>query len=140
MPLVEIKTFYNILNTQKIKTPSTVSEDVIADVIIDAIQDVKGKNIVKLDLRHIEDSPTQFFIVCEGDSTTQIRAITESISSKVKEVLGLSPSHKEGVDGARWILVDYFNTVVHIFYPETRAFYELEELWGDARVTQYENI
>ena len=140
MPLVEIKTFYNILNTQKIKTPSTVSEDVIADVIIDAIQDVKGKNIVKLDLRHIEDSPTQFFIVCEGDSTTQIRAITESISSKVKEVLGLSPSHKEGVDGARWILVDYFNTVVHIFFPETRAFYELEELWGDARVTQYENI
>jgi ribosome-associated protein len=140
MPLVDIKIFNNILNTQKIKTPSTVSEDVIADVIIDAIQDVKGKNIVKLDLRHIEDSPTQFFIICEGDSTTQIKAITESISSKVKEVLGLSPSHKEGVDGARWILVDYFNTVVHVLYPETRAFYELEELWGDARVTQYENI
>lgn len=128
------------MNTQKIKTPSAVNDEIIANVIIDAIQDVKGKNIVKLDLRHLEDSPTNFFIVCEGDSTTHIKAITERISAKVKEVLGLNPAHKEGVDGARWILVDYFNTVVHIFYPETRAFYELEELWGDAHVTQYENI
>ncbi len=112
----------------------------MVDVIIDAIQDVKGKNIVKLDLRHIEDSPTHYFVICEGDSTTQIRAITDSISRKVRETLGISPSHREGVEGAKWILVDYFNTVVHVFYPETREFYELEELWGDANVTQYENI
>lgn len=128
------------MNTSTIKTQNTVTDEVMTAVIVDAIQDVKGKNIIKLDLRHIEDSPTQFFIVCEGDSTTQIRAITESINKKVRDVLGISPSHREGVDGAKWILVDYFNIVVHIFYPETRAFYELEELWGDARITQYENI
>jgi len=128
------------LNTIKIPTSKVQDENMIVDAIIDAIQDVKGKNIVKLDLRHIEDSPTNFFIICEGDSTTQIRAITDSISRKVRENLGVNPSRREGVDGAKWILVDYFNTVVHVFYPETREFYELEELWGDAKVTQYENI
>ncbi len=128
------------MNTIKIPTHKVQDESVIADIIIDAIQDVKGKNIVKLDLRHIEDSPTNFFIICEGDSTTQIRAITDSVSRKVRENLGVNPSRREGVDGAKWILVDYFNTVVHVFYPETREFYELEELWGDAHVTQYENI
>lgn len=109
-------------------------------LIIDAIQDIKGKNIVKLDLRALDDAPTDFFIICEGDSSTQIKAISENIGKRLKEEAGLLPNHTEGMDGARWILVDYFDTVVHVFYPETRAFYEIEELWGDASRTEYQNV
>lgn len=109
-------------------------------LIIDAIQDIKGKNIVKLDLRALDDAPTDFFIICEGDSSTQIKAISENIGKRLKEEAGLIPNHTEGMDGARWILVDYFDTVVHVFYPETRAFYEIEELWGDASRTEYQNV
>lgn len=108
--------------------------------IIDAIQDIKGKNIIQLDLRSLNDAPADFFIVCEGDSSTQVKAISDSINRKLRDKMGLYPNHTEGMDGAKWILVDYFDTVVHVFYPETRAFYEIEELWGDAKITQYENI
>jgi ribosome-associated protein len=109
-------------------------------LIIDAIQDIKGKNIVKLDLRAIHDAPTDFFIICEGDSSTQVKAISENIGKKISEKKGIKPAHIEGMDGAKWILVDFFDTVVHVFYPETRAFYDIEELWGDAKITPYENI
>ncbi|MFZ1750699.1 MAG: ribosome silencing factor [Saprospiraceae bacterium] len=117
-----------------------IPQDNMNHLIIDAIQDIKGKNIVQLDLRTLKDAPTDFFIICEGDSSTQVKAISDNIGRKIKEKIGLSPYHTEGVDGAKWILVDYFDTVVHVFYPETRAFYEIEELWGDAHITQYENI
>ncbi len=109
-------------------------------LIIDAIQDIKGKNIVKLDLRSLDDAPADYFIICEGDSSTQVKAISENIGKKIKEKTGESPFHTEGMDGAKWILVDFFDTVVHVFYPETRAFYEIEELWGDAKFTQYQNV
>ena len=108
--------------------------------IIDAIQDIKGKNIIKMDLRSLDDAPADYFIVCEGDSSTQVKAISNNIGQKLKEKMGIQPNHTEGIEGAKWILVDFFDTVVHVFYPETRSFYEIEELWGDAKITQYENI
>jgi ribosome-associated protein len=117
-----------------------IKDDSMNYLIIDAIQDIKGKNIVQLDLRSLDDAPADFFIICEGDSSTQVKAISENIGRKIKEKTGLHPNHTEGMEGAKWILVDYFDTVVHVFYPETRAFYEIEELWGDAHITQYENI
>lgn len=117
-----------------------LGDDLLNYWIIDAIQDIKGKNIVKLDLRALNDSPADYFIICEGDSSTQVKAISDNIGRKLREKMGLHPNHTEGIDGAKWILVDYFDTVVHVFYPETRAFYEIEELWGDAKITQYENI
>jgi ribosome-associated protein len=119
---------------------ATVQDDILNHWIIDAIQDIKGKNIIKLDLRVLHDAPADFFIICEGDSSTQVKAISDSIGRKIKEKLGLAPVHTEGVEGAKWILVDYFDTVVHVFYPETRHFYEIEELWGDANITNYENV
>ncbi|MCL4132428.1 UNVERIFIED_CONTAM: hypothetical protein GTU68_037304, partial [Idotea baltica] len=102
------------------------------DIIIDSIQDIKGKNIVKLDLRKIEDSTTDHFIICEGESIVQVKAISDQIQKRIREELGIRPSHVEGERTAHWILIDYFDTVVHVFYPETRAFYELEDLWSDA--------
>lgn len=115
-------------------------KEAINDIIIDAIQDKKGKNIIKLDLRLLGDAPTDFFIICEGDSSTQVRAISENIAKKVKEQSGIHPSHKEGFQGSKWILLDYFDTIVHVFYPETRQFYEIEDLWSDAKSTEYQNL
>lgn len=112
----------------------------INDLIIDSIQDIKGKNIVKLDLRKIEEAPTDFFIICEGDSNTQVKAISDNIQRRLKQGGQQLPSHVEGERNAIWICVDYFTTVVHVFYREARAFYELEELWSDATFTEYESL
>ncbi len=112
----------------------------LCDLIVDAIQDVKGKNIVKLDLRQLDASPAEFFIVCEGDSSTQVKAISGKVHKKVKDELSLLPNHTEGKENGQWILVDYFNVVVHVFYPEARQFYEIEDLWSDAKITEYQNI
>jgi ribosome-associated protein len=109
-------------------------------LIVDAIQDIKGKNIVLLDLRHLHDAPTDFFIICEGDSNVQVRSIGDNIRKRLKEEMDLSPSHIEGQLNSLWVLVDLFTVVVHIFYRETRAFYELEDLWSDAIFTEYKNI
>ncbi len=127
---------YNI-NTAK---QTITNSDTLSNLIVDCIQDIKGKNIVKLDLRDIEDAPTDFFIICEGESTTQISAIANNIRLRIKEETNMLPSSTEGQDSSKWVLVDYFDIVVHVFYPETREFYELEDLWSDAVITQYQNI
>lgn len=112
----------------------------LTELIVDSIQDIKGKNIVLLDLRQLDDAPTDYFIICEGESTTQISAIANNVLKRVKEETGLKPSHMEGKSFATWVLVDYFDVIVHVFYPETRQFYELEDLWSDAKSTEYQNI
>ena len=112
----------------------------LADLIVDAIQDIKGDQIVKIDLRKIKDAPADFFIICEAESTVKINAIANNVNRRVKEELGLKPGHLEGGPAAKWILVDYFSTLVHIFYPETRAFYDLEGLWSDGTITTYDSI
>jgi ribosome-associated protein len=128
------------LNTLAIAKPFAPTTLELNDLIIDSIQDIKGKKIVRLDLTQLPDAPSDYFIICEGDSTTQIKAICDHIQKRVKETYGVFPSFVEGTQNARWICLDYFSTVVHIFYPETRAFYELEELWSDAIFTSYETI
>ncbi len=125
----------------QIKAPARkLTAEEINYLIVDSIQDIKGKNIVQLDLRKIEDAPADFFIICEGDSSTQVRAISDNIYRRLKEEARIAPAHVEGQRNARWICMDYFPTVVHIFYRETRSFYELEDLWSDAVSTEYENL
>jgi ribosome-associated protein len=129
------------LSAQAVLKPNLSSvADMLNDLIVDSIQDIKGKNILKLDLRKLDDAPTDFFIICEGDSTTQVKAISNSIFRRLKEEMGQPPLHVEGVQNSRWICMDYFNTVVHIFHRETREFYDIENLWSDAKFTEYENL
>ena len=109
-------------------------------IIVEGIRDKKGKNIIQLDLRRLGDAPADFFIICEGDSNTHVKAISDSIYKKVKEELQQNPAHTEGGSSAKWVLMDYFNTVVHVFYPETRQFYELENLWSDADITEFSEV
>lgn len=112
----------------------------ITNLIIDSIQDIKGKNILKLDLRHLDDAPTDYFIICEGESSTQVNGIASNVVKRLKYEADIRPSHIEGREFSKWVLVDYFNIVVHVFYPETRQFYEIEDLWADAKITEYENL
>ncbi len=128
------------MNSQVNVMPRKLSAEEANSLIIDSIQDIKGKNIVKMDLRKLEDAPAEFFIICEGESTTQVKAISDNIYRRLKEEAGTKPAHVEGQRNARWICMDYFSTVVHIFHKETRSFYELEDLWGDAITTEYENL
>jgi len=126
------------LNTEEKTTQFSIEE--LNDLIIDSIQDIKGKNIVKLDLRHLHDAPTDFFIVCEGESTVQVKSIATNVSARLKKEANNPPNHIEGTDSSQWVLVDFFNTVVHVFYPEAREFYQLEQLWSDAKITKYEDL
>ena len=93
-----------------------------------------------LDLRKIEEDPADYFIICEGESTTQIKAISDNIYKKVYQDLQIKPNHREGLLESKWVLVDYFDTIVHVFYPETRKYYDLEDLWADATIKRYENV
>jgi ribosome-associated protein len=110
------------------------------DVIIDAIQDIKGKKIVNLDLRKVNDAQTDYFIIAEGESNVQVRAMADSIYRKVKEELQTTPDRIEGGMQSTWVVLDFFYTVVHLFLKETRQFYQLEDLWSDAKFTYYPDI
>lgn len=108
--------------------------------IIDAIQDIKGEDIKIFDLSKIENAVSETFIICSGNSNTQVAAIAGSIEKKVRNSLKDRPWHVEGTENALWVLMDYVTTVIHIFQKETRTYYNIEELWGDAKITTIENI
>jgi len=108
--------------------------------IIKAIQDKKGENIISLDLRKIPEAVADFFVICEATSTTQIKAIADSIQVQVKENCEESPYKHEGLQSLQWVLIDYVNVVVHIMLPENRKFYKLEEMWSDSVSMEHTDI
>ena len=128
------------MNQQAKAQQQQFTTEALNALIIESIQDIKGKNILKLDLRHLDDAPTDFFIVCEADSSTQVKAISENIQKRLKQEASTFASHVEGERAAHWICLDYFHTVAHVFHQERRNFYELENLWSDAKVTQYQSL
>lgn len=107
-------------------------------LIIEAISDKKGQKTVSLDLRKVEDTIADYFIVCEADNMTQVKAIADQVNYSVKQELSEYPLHTEGLNNLEWVLIDYFDIVVHVFYHEKRGFYEIEELWSDAEITEYD--
>jgi ribosome-associated protein len=120
-------------------TPVTHQSTTINAAIVEAMQNIKGLDIVELDLREIKDASTDFFIICTGTSTTHISGVADRIEKEVIEKLGIRPSHTEGLSGRSWILIDYFTTVVHIFSLEKRGIYTIEQLWNDAQKTLHES-
>ncbi len=107
------------------------------DVIISAIEDKKGKNIVSIELSAIDGSIADAFVVCNADSTTQVAAIADGIEEEVEKQLGERPRRVEGLTNAVWVVIDYVDIMVHIFLSEARNFYRLEELWADAPASQH---
>ena len=128
-----------VLATREKKVSRLTRSSKILKVITKAIQDKKGKNIISMDLRKIPEQLQIFFVICEATSTTQVKAIADYIEVMVKENCGENPYHHEGHSAMQWIIVDYINVVVHIFQPETRKFYKLEDMWSDAVVEEFKD-
>ena len=119
-------------------TKDNTNADQLITTIVGGIEEVKGKDITILDLRGIENTVCDYFIVCEGSSNTQVNAIVGSIQKQVSKTLKDKPWHIEGTENAEWVLMDYVNVVVHVFQKHIREYYDIESLWGDAKTTQIE--
>lgn len=111
----------------------------LSEIAIHGIQEKKGNDIVRLDMRALNSSVSDFFVICNADSATQVKAIADSVEREIYKSLQLDPIFKEGSENADWIILDYFDVVVHIFKTEKRNFYGIEELWGDAETTSYQS-
>ena len=114
------------------------NSDELITTIISGIEDVKGKEIKILDLREIENTVCDYFIICEGNSNTQVNAIVNAVQKKVSKTLKDHPWHVEGSENAEWVLIDYVHVVVHVFQKHIRQYYDIESLWGDAKTTVIE--
>lgn len=112
------------------------SEDALISNIITGIENVKGLDVRLLDLRDIENTVCNYFVVCSGSSNTHVNAIVSAIQKTVSKELKEKPFHIEGSDNAEWVLIDYVNIVVHVFQKHIREYYNIEELWGDAKTTE----
>ena len=112
----------------------------LVETIKEAIQDKKGSDIVVADLTKIEGTICQYFMICTGNSSTQVEAIAESISDVVREKLGEKPAHVVGLENAQWVAMDYTDVLVHVFLPDVREYYDLEHLWEDAPLTRVPDL
>ena len=130
-----------MLETRKKNTITRLTKgSKIIKTIINAIQEKKGENVISLDLRKIPEAVADFFIVCEANNPSLLKAIADEVEHEVKERCGESAYKHEGRQAQQWILIDYVNVVVHIMLPEPRKFYQLEEMWSDAVSTEHKEI
>ena len=127
-----------VLADREKKTGRLTKSSKILKVIIKAIQDKKGENVVSLDMRKIPEASADFFIICDAGANVQVKAIADSVEELVKSECGESPYRHEGYQALQWVLVDYVNVVVHVFQKETRKFYRLEEMWSDGVMLEHD--
>ncbi len=121
------------------KTKEVKESQILLDVAIKGLQELKGENIVCIDLQEVENAVCDYFILCTGTSNTHVSALANSAEKEVKQTLNERPWHSEGFGNSEWIILDYVNTVVHIFQEEARNFYNLDGLWADAKVIKIED-
>ncbi|MFA8434456.1 MAG: ribosome silencing factor [Marinifilaceae bacterium] len=117
-----------------VKVQESTSEELVA-AVIEGLQEKKGIEIVKIDLKKIDNTVCKYFVVCNGSSNTHVSSLADSVEEYVRENLREKVWHKEGYQNAQWILLDYADVVVHIFQKEYRDFYQIENLWADAKIT-----
>ena len=119
-------------------TKKEIGNDQLITQILKGIEEVKGNDINILDLRDIDNTVCNYFVICSGTSNTQVNAIVNSIQKTVSKELKDKPWHVEGSENAEWVLIDYVHVVVHVFQKHIREFYDIEGLWGDAKTTVIE--
>ena len=107
-------------------------DDLLIDRISTGIFEKKGVHVVKLDMRMLENRVCDYFIICHGNSGTQVDALSYSVVDTVRKSSGEKPFHTEGLENCYWVLLDYGSIIVHVFQEEYRNFYNLESLWADA--------
>jgi ribosome-associated protein len=123
---------------QRMKKSQESDADQLGRIITDCIQEKKGSDIVLINLTKADTSVCEYFIIAQGDSSTQVKAIAAHIEDQLRKVHKIRPLHTEGYENAQWVLLDYNSIVVHIFQQETREYYKLEELWADAEMETIE--
>ncbi|MBP3259686.1 MAG: ribosome silencing factor [Prevotella sp.] len=112
----------------------------LVDTITKGIQEKKGQRIVVADLANIDGAICNYFVICQGNSPSQVEAITESIGELARKELGEKPATVAGLENAQWVAMDYGDVLVHVFLPDVRSYYDLEHLWEDAELTEIEDI
>jgi ribosome-associated protein len=115
-------------------TKVSIDSKQLSQVVAQGMLEKKAVDVIILDLRKVKSAVTDFFVICSGNSDTQVDAITDSVEEEVYKRLGQDPWHKEGKENREWILLDYVDVVVHVFKKDRRQFFALEDLWGDAEV------
>lgn len=113
--------------------------DILLETIIEGIREVKGIDTSILDLKKIETAVCKYFVICSGTSNTHVSSIADSVKKNVSKEIQEKPWHIEGLNTSEWVLLDYSDIVVHVFQEQTREFYRLEDLWGDAEIRTIEN-
>lgn len=112
----------------------------LSELVVHGMQEKKAEDIVIIDLRDIRNSVADFFVICSGNSDTQIDAIADSVEEQVKKASGQNPWHREGKEYREWVLIDYVDVVAHVFNKDRRVFYGLEDMWGDAKIERLEAV
>jgi len=113
--------------------------EVLLESVLKGIFEKKGQNVLKIDLRKLENRIADYFVICHGSSGTQVSAICDSVDDTVRKEAFEKPLHLEGLDNCFWVLLDYGNVIVHVFLEEYRNFYSLESLWADASIEAMED-
>ncbi|MBN1924252.1 MAG: ribosome silencing factor [Prolixibacteraceae bacterium] len=116
---------------------SEVSSTLLIEAIVEGVQKKKGEGIIDLDLEKTGNTECNHFIICHGNSNTQVEAIARSVEETVEELTGENVWHSDGYRNAQWILLDYSDVMVHVFQKDLRAHYDLESLWADAEINKY---
>lgn len=122
------------------KQKKKAETDKVIDCIVKGIQEKKGKEILSIDLTKLDNAVCRYFIICHGDSNTQVNAIAQSIEKVMQENLNEKVWHSQGYENAQWILLDYFDYMVHVFQKDTREFYNLESLWADGQIEHFNEV
>ncbi len=122
----------------KQRKSNIISSEQLCQLVVKGMQEKKAVDVVVMDLREIKNAITDFFVICTGNSDTQIDAIADSIEAEVYKLIGEHPWQREGKEAKEWILIDYVDVVAHVFKKDRREYYGLEQLWGDAQVTYVE--
>lgn len=116
-----------------------IENEIIVEKIVEGIQELKGKEIVVVDMTSLKEAPCSYFVICEGDSNIHVNAIAESIKKYVIEQIDVKPFAIDGVENAEWIAMDYGQILVHVFQKPVREFYDIEQLWADAELRKIDN-
>jgi len=112
----------------------------LVETITKGIQEKKGSNIVIADLDGLDGTICRYFVICQGNSPSQVEAITESVGDFARKTLGEKPVHVVGLENAQWVAMDYTDVLVHVFLPDVREYYDLEHLWEDAQITHIPDL
>ncbi|MCE2743114.1 MAG: ribosome silencing factor [Fluviicola sp.] len=122
------------------KKQNNSDSQVLCNAVVEGMQEMKAQDIVVLDLREISGAVADFFVICSGESSTQVEGIASSVMRYTRQELQERPWHTEGKGNSEWVLVDYVSVVCHVFYKTARSFYDLEDLWADAKRTNIPNL